>query len=124
AAETVARLLGVRLDEVAVGLLNNLIPLPPKATKDGIRHEADVFIERHKARGHKGWYQVRQAIDLLVEHTGDIGLRDVTVHHWRAYYQAVKDHEDWGDTTKSNMLQTARTFLERVEGDHGLNYGF
>ena len=23
-----------------------------------------------------------------------------------------------------NMLQTARTFLERVEGDHGLNYGF
>jgi hypothetical protein len=61
---------------------------------------------------------------LLVENTGDIPLKDVKVYHWREFHAAVRDHEDWSTTTKSNMLQTARTFMQKVEGDHGLNYGF
>jgi hypothetical protein len=48
-ADTLARLTDIdTTDPLTVGLLNNLIPTPARTpTKDSLRHEADIFIDRH-----------------------------------------------------------------------------
>lgn len=123
-AEYHARVLRLENSDWGIGLMNNMIPAPPKPTANGIKHEADVFLERHRSKDHKGWYPVRQALDLFLEQTGDIPLNAVTVHHWRKLFSALKMHPTWGDRTRYNQLGIVTTFLTRVAADHGLNYGF
>ncbi len=124
--EYAAKILGLDSDELGIGLLNSLIPLPPTKpkVKDGIKHEAEMYIKRHLAKGHHGHYQVRQAVGLFTEQTGDISVQEVNVHHWRKYHSAVTKHATWGKRTQVNQVRTVITFLKRIESDHNVSYGF
>jgi len=125
-AEHIARLLPLDPDALTVGLLNNLIPTPIRTPDTGsIEREGQVFIEGHRQRGHKGWYQVRQAIELFLTFTGNIRVQDVTVDHFRDYVAAVKAHPTWGKRTQVNQRNTVATFLKGIECDYpGVTYGF
>lgn len=97
----------------------------PKTIPSGIGHEAEVYIARHKAKGHKGWFQVRQAVSLLTGITGDIPPDQVTVHHYRQVHQKITSSPQWSKTTQANMARIVRDFLDRVAADHNLTcYGF
>jgi len=126
AAEHIARLLPLDPDALTVGLLNNLIPTPIRTPDTGsIEREGQVFIEGHRQRGHKGWYQVRQAIELFLTFTGNIRVQDVTVDHFRDYVAAVKAHPTWGQRTQVSQRNTVATFLKGIECDYpGVTYGF
>ena len=97
-----------------------------KIIHDSIRNEADNFIERIKARSisSRAHYQPRRAIDLLMRCTGDISVRDITVHHWREFQTQINQQTKWSDRTKYNIDRLARSFLQKVEADHNLRYGF
>jgi len=124
-AEQVARLLPLDPDALTVGLLNNLIPTPIRTpAKDSLRHEADIFIDRHKAKKHKGWYQVRQVVNMFLDITGDISIHEVNINHYREMNKQVKEHESWGETSQSRHWTNFRLFLKRIEADHGTNYHF
>lgn len=117
-------LAGVDQDMLTIGILNNLAASKPAKVRDSIKTEADLFVERKKAKGHNGWYAVKQAIDMFVSVTGDIPLHDVNVHHYRTFNDKVMEYPTWGDRTKANQQQTVKSFLSRVEADHNVSYGF
>lgn len=115
------------VDDALCVMLEATEPARPttKTTKTGMVHEADIYIDRHKAKGHKGWYDIRTAVTLLTNITGDIPPDQVTVHHYRQVRQKIISNPDWGATTKANVAAIIRGFLRRVEADHNLTcYGF
>jgi len=116
------------VDAVTVGVLNSLIPAPPPA-KTGpspvrIRDEAAAAIARKKKKDHKGHHQFGQAVTLFTDQTGDIGVHDVTVVHFRAFVAAAESYPSWGRTTQVNQIRAVKTWLRRVRSDHDCRYGF
>lgn len=119
--KTVAAFLGE--DEFITRLLNSLAPKPiPKA--ESLQAEVDAFIERHKAKGHKGWYSVKTALDLFTQATGKIRLQDITVQHYRKFIELVNAYATWGERSKANAQRCINTFLKRLGADHNISYGF
>ena len=104
---------------------------PPRTTAPkgiapkGIVHEANVYIDRHKSKGHKGWFDVRKAVGLLTDVTGDVPVEHVTVEHMRAVNAKIKGNPNWGDTTRANLNAIVRDFLRQIAADFNLTcYGF
>jgi len=80
---TAAKLLGIGDDPLEIGILNGLVPrtkVIPVVV--GLKSEAEAFVERMKSRGHKGYFQTRQAMNLLLQFTGDIDPVKVTSTHF------------------------------------------
>lgn len=120
---------GVEVDDYLVRRLNSLVPVvsTPKPTPtpvDRLRVEADKYIEQYRRRGHKGWYQVRQSLDMFCKIAGDIRVQDVTVQPYRDYIGAVISEDRWGEQTQYNLYRLLKEFLRGVEADYNLNYGF
>jgi len=61
---------------------------------------------------------------MLLSTTGNISVKEVTVHHWREFVAKVKAFATWGQRTQANMVNDAKQFLRRLESDHNINYGF
>ena len=105
-------------------LLQQLAPKPvPKA--ESLKEEIASAIERAKARNPKGkgWFSIRQFLEMFGDTTGDISFRDITVKHYRSYWEKVKA-EKWSDRNRANAMQTLNTFLKRLEADHDLRFSF
>lgn len=120
-----ASLAGLDGSELQVKLLNKLIPASsttPKVTK--IRSEVDAFVARHKAKGHKGWYSIRSALDLLLQATGDIAITAIDVVHWREFFRLTTTFPSWSKRSQANCINFARTFLKRMEADHNKHFSF
>lgn len=91
----------------------------------GIRIDADAFYAQHNAKRHKGRYQVKQALDVVLSITQDIPPTQVTVDHARQMHQFIEDNDNWGQTTKSNIGRVVREFLSTVASERNITtYGF
>jgi len=90
---------------------------------ESLKHEVQVYIDRQKKKNHKGHYDVRAALDLFLEATGDIGFRDVNAQHYRKFMASL-DAQEWSDRTKLNRQRMVHTFLKRIEADYNVVYGF
>ncbi|MFQ3651912.1 MAG: hypothetical protein SNJ75_16440 [Gemmataceae bacterium] len=94
-------------------------------TITNIRTDADAFYAQHNAKRHKGKFQVRQALDVVLTATGDIPPEQVTVDHARRMHQFIEDNANWGQTTKSNIGRMVREFLNTVAAERNITtYGF
>ncbi len=114
------------LNDFTARFLNSIAPKPvPKA--ESLKVEVEAYIARKKAKakpGSKGWMAVRQFLNLFLEQTGDIRTADITVQHYRDYYKAVTTRPGWGKRNWANAMQCVNSFLERMECDHDLRFGF
>ncbi len=104
-------------------LLERLTPKP--AAAESLKAEIASAIQRAKARNPKGkgWFSIRQFLEMFGDITGDISFRNITVKHYREYWEKVKA-EKWSDRNRANAMQTLNTFLKRLEADHDLRFTF
>lgn len=106
--------------------LNSIAPKPiPKA--ESLKAEVEAYMERGKARakpGSKGYMSLRPYLRLFLEKCGDIRTADITVQHYRAYWQAVITNPKWNKVSQGNAIEAINTFLKRMETDHGFLFGF
>lgn len=114
------------LNDFTARFLNGIAPKPiPKA--ESLKVEVEAYIARKKAKAKpksKGWMAVRQFLNLFLEQTGDIRTADITVQHYRDYHKAVTTRPGWGKRNWANAMQCVNSFLERMECDHDLRFGF
>jgi hypothetical protein len=121
--QTIVNLSGIgEQDEHVVGLLHNhmeaIAPKPPTTKQVKLRHEADAFYAVHKAKGHRGHFQVRQAIDLLFDITGDVFVHEVSADHWRQLKSKIETRPGWGKIAQHFIQRINREFLSQVAIDH------
>ncbi len=108
--------------EIKEYLIQQVAPKPvPK--NEALKTEIEATVSRTKNRGGKGWFQVRQHLDMIVAITGDVAFKDITVQHYREYHKKVTG-SGWSQRTQANAMRCINTFLKRLEVDHDLRFGF
>jgi len=118
--EPVVNLGTVVADDVTIAILNSLKPKPPPK-KESFRLEADRYCE--SKHGHDK-NTTRVPIELFLEATGDIGIKDITVQHYRDFLDRLKAKDTWNDDTKARHQRRVHTFLRQLRADHDLRLGF
>jgi len=126
--QLIVDMLGLHGDELAIGLINQTVQTSQKINQpiaaDSLLNEAKQYIERRRKTNPKDAGSIKISLDLFSKITGDISIKDINAGHYRRYTDAVKDTQTWGERTKYNHQQHIRTFLQRLETDFTLRYGF
>lgn len=117
--------LGIEDDDyIRLSILEDKFIKPAIPKKDSLKNEIEIYIARHKAKEHKGWYDTKAALDLFFSACGDIPFREVDTTHYRKFLELLEKQETWGERTRINRQRIVHTFLKRIEADYNVFFGF
>jgi hypothetical protein len=117
----------VKNDPFGIMAANATVPTakaaPPKITiATEVAHALQVLLTRSGKTAH--FHFTRQALNLLSEVCGQLEPPQLTVDHWRQFFQRVKAVPTWGNVTHSNAMRAAKAFVKCMGQARNVYFGF